>query len=1378
MHARKTARDALFPSTEDDVFFAPRRGDIVFRDNVAIRAFADRVNRREGRSSDTMLRPAELGAMALLHQVLHAVIAKYRATHPDSFRRFAATLEDALGGAAHGLLVDFVATFPPPSVYRSLRGAGDDTPEKWLERVARADRRDPLAGRPAIEMELDEELLLLWVTNQNPAYDPVRTIVTDVDLGPRYRAFVAHALRFFEEEPRFGPRGESLVDLLLAPGRAHPTSIFEQLGYVEESWGRALGLDEDPLWQRFAGVQDLRAEEGKWFQRGGPGPGEPLLEAMRFRRREEEEPAQFSPDTSWMPNVVLIAKSTYVWLDQLSRKYHRPIRTLDQIPDEELDLLQSRHINGLWLIGLFERSRASQRIKQMHGHRDALASAYSLKCYEIAKDLGGMPAYENLRDRAWARGIRLAADMVPNHVGIDADWVIEHPDWFLQTSEPPFPVYRFGGPNLSDHPRIGIYLEEGYWDRSDAAVVFRRHDRWTGEDRFIYHGNDGTSIPWNDTAQLDYMNPEVRRAVIETILHVASMFPIIRFDAAMTLAKRHIQRLWFPLPGQAAGAIPSRADYAMTQEEFDRAMPNEFWREVVDIVAERAPDTLLLAEAFWMMEGYFVRTLGMHRVYNSAFMNMLKREENAKYRETIKNVLDFDPEILKRFVNFMNNPDEEPAILQFGDGDKYFGVCVLMCTMPGLPMFGHGQIEGLREKYGMEYRRAKMDEEPNPWIVARHEREIFPLLEKRWLFSGVENFALYDFVTDMGYVDEDVFAYSNGAGDQRALVVFNNRFKVTRGTIRRSTHRGTLGKELNLDEDLGAWLVIRDVPHGLEYLRMTRDIIEDGMTWELRPYQYHVLTGFRHVNATFEKPYHRLAAELAGRGVPDIELAVRELYLRPVHAPFRTAVSKGHMGWLSAQLDAEDVSAARAALEERLGHVADGLEWMLTERARREVVIDRAPALRLAGDRFAALHAFVRADAKRAAELPPAPRSSESSETILENANGETSANRAGSGATASVLHVDLLLAWIQLEAVLDLVAAGEAALEEARSRPPAYLSTTRASAIDPAAALVEHAPATETADATAPAAKDAEPAEAKDVRPAVEEAEPASAKEANEEAAQEGEPLAEAVTVKDVERAAAEEADREGVQEAEASAAKVAEPEAAEAEGEPEPPATEPEPTAAEQAEPEKAKAVEGGEEAASDASSSAASPAQAPSSSSSSDRRAEPSSETVVARAPAARVATVAPAAPTWSTREAHLAEWELVTPLVDGFSTTVAPDEARRRAALVALAATLPSGPIGPALRLALGSPRGQVYLDVHEYDGVLWLSKERFEELARFLAEREIASGRVAPDVARADAEAFARLAEREGYRAERILSKLGPPPKPDAPIRLAEDSPLG
>jgi len=46
------------------------------------------------------------------------------------------------------------------------------------------------------------------------------------------------------------------------------------------------------------------------------------------------------------------------------------------------------------------------------------------------------------------------------------------------------------------------------------------------------------------------------------------------------------------------GAIPSRSDHAMSEEAFDKAMPNEFWREVVDLCSEKASDTLLLAEAF------------------------------------------------------------------------------------------------------------------------------------------------------------------------------------------------------------------------------------------------------------------------------------------------------------------------------------------------------------------------------------------------------------------------------------------------------------------------------------------------------------------------------------------------------------------------------------------------------------------------------------------------------------------------------------------------------------------------------------------------------------------------------------------------------------
>ena len=474
---------------------------------------------------------------------------------------------------------------------------------------------------------------------------------------------------------------------------------------------------------------------------------------------------------------------------------------------------------------------------------------------------------------------------------------MEHPEWFVQSDYSPFPGYEFTGVDLSEDDRVTIQIEDGYWRHSDAAVVFKRTDRWTGDVKYIYHGNDGTSMPWNDTAQLNFLIADVREAVIQMILHVARKFPIIRFDAAMTLAKKHFQRLWFPQPGDG-GAIPSRAGHGMTREEFDKIMSKEFWREVVDRVARELPDTLLLAEAFWLMEGYFVRTLGMHRVYNSAFMNMLHTEDNASYRTTIKNVLEFSPEVLKRFVNFMNNPDERTAVDQFGRGDKYYGVAVLMVTMPGLPMFGHGQIEGFSEKYGMEYRRSYVDEHVDEDMVHRHEVHIFPLMRRRHIFSGAANFALYDFTTPDGWVDENVFAYSNRAGGEGAIVIYNNAYSTTRGSIHTSTAinvadgdekklvRRTLAETLGLNSDHNSLYTFKDFRSGLEYIRAGRQLAEQGLFVELHAYQYYAFLDFRHIHDPDGK-WRELERRLRGAGVPSLHEAYRELEVEPILGPYR-----------------------------------------------------------------------------------------------------------------------------------------------------------------------------------------------------------------------------------------------------------------------------------------------------------------------------------------------------------------------------------------------------------------------------------------------------------------------------------------------------------
>ncbi|MGL4982976.1 MAG: alpha-amylase, partial [Treponemataceae bacterium] len=411
----------------------------------------------------------------------------------------------------------------------------------------------------------------------------------------------------------------------------------------------------------------------------------------------------------------------------------------------------------------------------------------------------------------------------------------------------------------------------------------------------------GTGLPWNDTAQIDFLNAEAREEVIQKILHVARNFPIIRFDAAMVLAKKHIRRLWYPHPG-CGGDIATRSEYSMMPEDFEKAIPLEFWREVVDRCAKEIPDTLLLAEAFWMMEGYFVRTLGMHRVYNSAFMNMLKKEENDKYRQTIKNTLEFDPQVLRRFVNFMNNPDEETAVAQFGDSDKYFGVCTLMVTMPGLPMFGHGQIEGFTEKYGMEYQRSYYDEQDNLGLIARHEKDIFPLMKKRYLFAHVENFYLYD-LWNNDSINENVFAYSNQADAEHSIVLYNNKFDQACGWIKETCPFGvknndtiqlekkTLAQALQLTNTSDHYCIFQEQRSGLWFIRSNEVLFNEGLYVFLNGFESQILLNFYEVTDDKTQKFALLHNHLQGSGVKNIEIALQELLFGDLYKAFTNFIN-------------------------------------------------------------------------------------------------------------------------------------------------------------------------------------------------------------------------------------------------------------------------------------------------------------------------------------------------------------------------------------------------------------------------------------------------------------------------------------------------------
>ncbi|MDY7028312.1 MAG: alpha-amylase family glycosyl hydrolase, partial [Spirochaetota bacterium] len=397
-----------------------KEGHIITADYRQIQQLAERINAKRNVRQYPRLRvtAAELFAVGLMHEIFHHVIDTYIEEQGGNI------LEESDGhlrsrwntAEIDRTLQTFIDEFPSHEVY-----SGETSPEAYLN--------DLEEGRENVLNSL-EEMLLLWITNRNPAIHTYKELVDDTSLAAAtpYGRLIDDLYLFMEKLPGVGETSLNLIDFLRMPSREAPDSIMDQLSYIAVHWMRYLGRYADLL---LRSLDYLREERRPVFP---PGPG-PTYE-IRYHGLDHEYEA-FSEDTDWMPKVVLMAKSTLVWLDQLTRTYGRTIQNLDQIPDEELDRLAERGFNALWLIGLWERSNASRTIKRSCGNPEAEASAYSLKRYDIAYELGGWEALHALRQRCEQRGIRLASDMVPNHTGIDGDWVYDHPDWFLQLPHPP-----------------------------------------------------------------------------------------------------------------------------------------------------------------------------------------------------------------------------------------------------------------------------------------------------------------------------------------------------------------------------------------------------------------------------------------------------------------------------------------------------------------------------------------------------------------------------------------------------------------------------------------------------------------------------------------------------------------------------------------------------------------------------------------------------------------------------------------------------------------------------------------------------------------------------------------------------------------------------
>jgi len=136
--------------------------------------------------------------------------------------------------------------------------------------------------------------------------------------------------------------------------------------------------------------------------------------------------------------------NTRVWLTALSHEHGRKA-TLDDIPDKALQQLKELGFDWLWFLSVWCTGELGKKISRENpGWRhdfentlsdlheeDIAGSGFAIAGYHVHPDLGGDGALKRLHTRLRKHGFKLMLDFVPNHMGPDHPWVIDHPAYFV-----------------------------------------------------------------------------------------------------------------------------------------------------------------------------------------------------------------------------------------------------------------------------------------------------------------------------------------------------------------------------------------------------------------------------------------------------------------------------------------------------------------------------------------------------------------------------------------------------------------------------------------------------------------------------------------------------------------------------------------------------------------------------------------------------------------------------------------------------------------------------------------------------------------------------------------------------------------------------------
>lgn len=465
------------------------------------------------------------------------------------------------------------------------------------------------------------------------------------------------------------------------------------------------------------------------------------------------------------------------WLYELSQKYGKTITKLNQIPQEEFLALKNQGVTmiwfmGVWQLGAYSLARATDSDMRQNSYgpnlpdyqfADIIGSPYAVVDYVCNPEIGTDDDLATLKDKLNSMGLSLMLDFVPNHSAVDSPLVDSNPELYVLVPK-----------NASMPYDPNAFLPNG-----------------------VANGKDPYFAPWTDTAQFNYWNSKTRTVRLQHLMKVASLSDAIRCDMAMLLLNDIIAEVW---GSNLAGYGYSRPS-------------TEWWQDAIRAVKQKYPNVKFLAEVYWGLNGK-LQSLGFDYTYDKDLYDKLTATNLGDLKNYISTV---GYNYLTNSAHFVENHDQERAVVNFGSAQRSIGAALVSMTLPGMRFNFMGQWQGKKNALVVQLRRSKSESVDT--TVQSFYNTFIPIISHPVFHTGQWSFLP---VTNSSQAYELMaWEWSDESTNERRLVVVNYSAGQGSGQIRLPDARPTTpgGNTCNFT----------DLLTGAQYTRNVNDVRSVGL---------------------------------------------------------------------------------------------------------------------------------------------------------------------------------------------------------------------------------------------------------------------------------------------------------------------------------------------------------------------------------------------------------------------------------------------------------------------------------------------------------------------------------------------------------------------